>query len=71
MATTSAACSMFNECVLTLFQYEGDFDISVTPDDVDTKFSWDAEDGELTLTGLESTWDADATNAADEPDPAH
>jgi hypothetical protein len=31
------------------------------------KYSWSAEDGKLTLTGLASTWDEDADPAADDP----
>ena len=54
-----AECFMFNECEVSLFQDHGDFDIDVTSDADGVKFSWSAEDGKLTLTGLESTWDAD------------
>ena len=63
----AASCAMFNMCELTLFADQGDFEISVESDD-DTKFSWSAKDGKLTLTGLESTWNAGATpTAAHEP----
>ena len=62
---SALSCEKFNECVLTLFRDDGDIELSVESDD-DTKFSWSAEDGKLTLTGLVSTWNASAT-----PDPAH
>ena len=60
----AASCSTFNQCELTLFQDDGDYEVSVSSDADGVKFSWTQEDGKLTLTGLESTWDADAATPA-------
>ena len=59
-AQRRAPCS--TTCELTLFQDDGDFDISVTSGESD-KFSWTADGGKLTLTGLASTMG----ETADEP----
>jgi hypothetical protein len=59
----AASCSMFNECELELFQDDGDYTITVTSDEKG-KYSWDADQGMLTLTGLAPTWDEEADPAA-------
>ena len=63
-----ASCSMFNECAITLFEDdEAGYSIEVTSDE-EGKYSWRVEDEELTLIGLQSTWDADADpDAVDDP----
>ena len=64
----AASCGMFNMCELTLFSDDGDgaLDVSVTSQASD-KYSWSVMDGKLTLTGLASTWNADADVPADAP----
>ena len=59
----AASCSMFNECELELFQDDGDYTITVTSDEKG-KYSWDADQDMLTLTGLAPTWDEEADPAA-------
>ena len=66
----AAMCSMFNECALKLFEDdEKGYNVVVTSPASD-KYRWrfDKAEQELILTGLQSTWDADADGgAADDP----
>ena len=62
------SCTMFNMCELTLFSDDGDSTpvVSITSA-TGGKYSWTANDGKLTITGLASTYDEDADPAADDP----
>ena len=74
VANVNMACAEINECVLDLvFMDDGDITVTVTGmtrDDKDdsAKVGWETtDDGKVKLIGLASTWDADATPAADSP----
>ena len=66
-------CAEINECVLDVFGDDGDITVTVTGMTRDEKpdsghVDWaPTDDGNVKLIGLASTWDADATPAADSP----
>jgi hypothetical protein len=62
------SCEQFNECVLDIFTDDGDVIRSVSDPASSDNFSWVLnDDGMIVLTGLVSTYDADAETPVDEP----
>jgi hypothetical protein len=62
------SCEQFNACVLDIFEDDGDVERSVSDPASSDNFSWVLnDDGMIVLTGLVSTYDADAETPVDEP----
>ena len=63
-------CKKFNECVITIFLDDAKVTRSVTEPATSSNFSWGRnDDGMIVLTGLSTTWvaDADDTQDGDQP----